>query len=152
MSEAPEVKRGSWGRMLGFAAALAIPALLAVLFWRTTPIGGGWAPSEGAAPSAHGRSPGGAPAAPELPASSQSPQEAYRANCARCHGENFEGTGTVPALRRPNWPYGKDRGLLVKIIHEGRGLTMPGFEGRLSNQQIEALADWIQTTNGAPAP
>jgi hypothetical protein len=41
MAEASGGKPKSWGRILGFAAALVIPALLAVLFWRTTPVGGG---------------------------------------------------------------------------------------------------------------
>jgi mono/diheme cytochrome c family protein len=41
---------------------------------------------------------------------------------------------------------------LLAVIHQGRGLTMPGYEGKLSNQQIEAVADFVQSQNGAAAP
>jgi mono/diheme cytochrome c family protein len=36
----------------------------------------------------------------------------------------------------------------VNVIHQGRGLAMPGFDGRLRNQQIERLADYLQAQNG----
>jgi mono/diheme cytochrome c family protein len=151
MVEASESKPKSWGRILGFAAALVIPALLAVLFWRTTPVGGGWATSGKASQADPAVSSGGPSAGAVAGHPSSSPEDLYHLNCARCHSANLEGTGTVPALKRPGWPYEKDRDLLVKIIHQGRGLTMPGFEGKLSNQQIEAVADFVQSQNGAAA-
>ena len=151
MVEASEGKPKSWGRILGFAAALVIPALLAVLFWRTTPVGGGWSTSGKAAQAYPAVSSGGPSTGAVAGQPSSSPEDLYSLNCARCHGANLEGSGAIPALKRSNWPYEKGRDLLVKIIHQGRGLTMPGYEGKLSNQQIESLADWIQAENAASA-
>ncbi len=134
---------------LGVAAAVVLPAALSLIFWGTTPAVGGWSqvgvsPSESSAGvdySENGRLPVGA--------ATTSGRSLYLQNCSKCHGANLAGTVTIPALKRPNWPYSKDRDLLIKIIHQGRGLTMPSFDGRLSNQQIEAIADYIQSENGA---
>lgn len=142
-------KKGA-GWILGIFLAAIIPAVLVVFFWRTTPVVGGWS-AQGDPAGAAGPSAPGAPASPAGQAS-LAPEEVYRGHCARCHGANLEGTGAMPALKRPGWPYGKNRALLVKIIHQGRGLTMPGYEGKLSNRQIEALADWLQAANAASAP
>jgi mono/diheme cytochrome c family protein len=134
---------------LGVAAAVVLPAALSLIFWGTTPAVGGWSqvgvsPSESSAGvdySQNGRLPVGAAAT--------SGRSLYLQNCSSCHGANLAGTATIPALKRPNWPYQKDRDLLVRIIHQGRGFTMPSFDGRLSNQQINAIADYIQSENGA---
>jgi mono/diheme cytochrome c family protein len=72
----------------------------------------------------------------------------YVQNCASCHGQTLQG-GIGPALKRRNWPYGQDRDLLIKIIHQGKGLSMPAFDGRLNNQQIEAIADYMDRENNA---
>ncbi len=124
------------------------PAALAVTFWRTTPTVGGWAKysapeaSRAAAVdySQNGRLPVGAAAT--------DPKSIYLQNCAACHGANLEGGRIGPALKQAKWPYKDNRDLLVKVIHQGRGLTMPGFDGRLNNQQIESLVNWLQEQNG----
>jgi mono/diheme cytochrome c family protein len=135
-------------RIIAVIIAIVVPCTLAVIFWRTTPAVGGWAnlgtPAKEAAPADYaknGRMPVSGSAA-------LNPEVIYRQNCAKCHGENMEGSGTVPALKRPNWPYKNNRDLLITTIHQGRGLTMPSFDGRLSNKQIEALADYLQAQNG----
>jgi mono/diheme cytochrome c family protein len=148
MAEETDGKKKRLGWALGIALAAVVPATLSVLFWRTTPVAGGWAglgaqAEGGAARGRYGKeSPVGSGQA------ALSPEEVYRGSCARCHGAGLEGTGAVPALKRPNWPYAHNRDLLVRIIHQGRGLAMPGYEGKLSNRQIEALADWLQAANG----
>lgn len=136
-------------RWLAIGAAVLIPTAMAFLFWSMTPTVGGWgkysAPSDATPQSAvdysqNGRLPVGAAAT--------DPKSLYLQNCASCHGMNLEGGRIGPALKRPGWPYGQNRDMLVKIIHQGRGLTMPGFDGRLNNQQIEAIATYLQTQNG----
>jgi mono/diheme cytochrome c family protein len=135
-------------RWIAIAAAVVVPAVLTITFWRTTPTVGGWgqyAAAEDADKAAavdysqNGRLPVGAAAT--------DPHAIYLQNCAACHGQNLEGGRIGPALKRPGWPYAKDQDLLVKILHQGRGLTMPGYDGRLNNQQIEALANWLQEQN-----
>jgi len=144
----PDVKSGSMWKVLAIAAAIVIPAALTYLFWRTTPAVGGWAPQQGAPPGYV--SPADYPQKGRVPATQTeaSPEALFQQDCARCHGANLEGKDKAPALRRSHWPYAQNRELLIKIIHEGRGLTMPGFEGKLSNQQIESLADFLQKQNG----
>ena len=136
-------------RWVAYLLAVLLPAVLAFGFWQMTPTVGGWGrfaagdDSNRAAAvdySQNGRLPVGAAAS--------DPKSIYLQNCAMCHGMNLEGGRVGPALKGGRWPYEKDRGLLVKVIHQGRGLTMPGFEGRLNNQQIEALAEWLQEQNG----
>ncbi len=126
---------------VGYAAAILLPALLTFLFWRTTPPVGGWAQSPAPSSSAPAPSGASAPGSPDL---------LYAQNCAKCHGTDLAGK-TGPALKRPGWPYGKNRDLLVNVIYQGRGLKMPAFGGRLTRQQIESLADYLQGAN-APAP
>ena len=129
--------------------AVVVPAALALLFWSTTPTVGGWgkygvrgqsSPSDAVDYSQNGRLPIGAAAS--------DPRSLYLQNCASCHGANLEGGRIGPALKRPDWPYKKDRDALIKLIHQGRGLTMPAFDGRVNNQQIEAIAGYLQEENG----
>ena len=62
-------------------------------------------------------------------------QELYAANCASCHGQNGEGLGPFPALNsgqhaysHPDWEY-------FVLIENGKN-AMPGFKGRLNNEQM----------------
>ncbi len=135
--------KGSAGRGLALAAAVVLPAALTLLFWKT---------------ALAGREPSASPPGPSPAAAPRTPSAAgtldgavlYAENCAVCHGADLQGSGSVPALLRKNWPYGERRELLIQIVHRGRGLTMPAFEGRLSNRQIEALADYLNARNAAP--
>lgn len=79
------------------------------------------------------------------------PPAAYADNCARCHGATGEGKGVNPALvgvsKRP------DRTVedLVRIIRNPRAYQlekrMPAFAGKLPDDDIRAIADWITTLN-----
>ena len=130
------------GRWLGFTLAALVPAGLAWFFWSTTPPVGGYAQPPSASPVPT--------PAPYEPASAD-PSSLYAQNCASCHGATLGGTATAPGLKRAGWPYAGKPDLLVRVIYEGRGLKMPSFGGRLSQQQIEALAGWIENANGAGA-
>lgn len=140
---APETpSRPSLSRWVPVLLAVLVPALLVWLFWRTTPPVGGYAQrpggGEGAKPSSYA-------------ASALEPAALYAQNCASCHGPDLRGTPAGTALKRPNWPYGQNGELLVRIIYEGRGLRMPSFGGRLSRQQITALSAWLQEANASGA-
>lgn len=151
MTDSQSPSKGMSKRGVAIAVAIVIPFVLTLLFWRTTPAVGGWGQSGSAAqaPAAvdyaqNGRLPVGGAAT--------DPRSIYLQNCAACHGASLEGGRVGPALKTPKWPFGQNRDLLVKVIHQGRGLTMPGFDGRLNNQQIEALADYLQSENGVKKP
>jgi mono/diheme cytochrome c family protein len=141
MTETAPVQ-GSATRWLAVAAAVVLPAALTLLFWKTALAGR----------ETSGRLVAPAPEATRrsAPAGSLDGPALYAENCAVCHGADLQGSGTVPALLRKNWPYQDRRDLLIQIVHRGRGLTMPAFEGRLSNRQIEAVADYLNARNVAP--
>lgn len=72
----------------------------------------------------------------------------YRSNCAACHGKQGEG-GVGPALAG-NATLADGSAVLDQILHGGGG--MPAFEGRLSTEEIEAVASYVRTELGnAPA-
>ncbi len=69
----------------------------------------------------------------------------YAANCAVCHGPDRLGL-SGPALLPENLERLK-RPAAVKVIADGRMATrMQGFAGKLSPEEIRAIADWIYTS------
>jgi mono/diheme cytochrome c family protein len=83
-------------------------------------------------------------AAPDAPA-------LYAEHCAGCHGEarlGFTGPALIPeALARI-----KGASLAAVIAHGRPATQMPGFADALSETQIAALADWVQTPLAAVPP
>ena len=80
----------------------------------------------------------------------------FKANCASCHGSNAEATpewtkpdangfypppplnGTAHAWHHP-FP------MLKRTIEEGSQGRMPGWKGRLSEEEIESVIAWFQS-------
>ncbi|MEJ2366818.1 MAG: cytochrome c [Acidobacteriota bacterium] len=134
-------------RWVLYLIAIVVPAALAILIWQATPIVGGWGKSTILNPPAQSSSRDAQYAAPP---SRQvlDPKALYRTYCATCHGANMQGGKMAPPLKRPDWPYGQHTDLLVNIIYQGKGLAMPSFQGRLSKQQMQVLAQYLQSVNG----
>jgi mono/diheme cytochrome c family protein len=65
----------------------------------------------------------------------------FTSNCSGCHGQDRSG-GRGPALL-PDRLTG-EAGQYAKIISEGQG-GMPAFSGKLSAEEINAIAEWILT-------
>ncbi|TNJ65648.1 cytochrome c [Paenibacillus hemerocallicola] len=63
----------------------------------------------------------------------------YKQNCTSCHGVNLEGGG-APKLQNVGAKYSKDQ--IAGIVSNGKG-AMPSFKGRLSDADINGLADWL---------
>ncbi|AQQ55042.1 c-type cytochrome [Planococcus lenghuensis] len=63
------------------------------------------------------------------------PVAVYEANCASCHGANFEG-GVGPNLITTELPPEE----IAQVLAEGRGI-MPG--GLVPEEHIDAMATWI---------
>lgn len=73
----------------------------------------------------------------------------YQDNCASCHGAGLEG-GTAPSLFDDSWQHGSDLASIRKNISQGIALVgMPGFEGGLSDAEIEDLIVYLKA--GKPA-
>ena len=92
-------------------------------------------------------------------------QALYAANCASCHGANLQGqpdwkhrlaTGRMPApphdVTGHTWHH-SDRDLfnLVKlgvaaVVGDGYESDMPAFGGKLSDDEIRAVLDYIKST------
>jgi ubiquinol-cytochrome c reductase cytochrome c subunit len=69
------------------------------------------------------------------------PSELYATRCALCHGAAGEGSIEGPSLRslleHPDTVFG-----VIDLIREGEG-RMPGFDGLLAAEDIDALADYV---------
>lgn len=74
----------------------------------------------------------------------------YVAQCASCHG--VEGAGDrsqgAPDLTDAIWLYGGDRASIRETLINGRAGVMPAWSGRLSEEQIAALAIYVHSLGG----
>ncbi len=67
-------------------------------------------------------------------------------NCTGCHGQGGGGSG--PPLMDRDWIYGHDVASIAQSIVEGRPNGMPAFGGKLSNDQVLALAAYVRSLAG----
>ena len=81
-----------------------------------------------------------------------SPAHLYQTHCAGCHGTNMEGAQYAP-LRKQDWMYGGDQKAMVRTVMYGISNTdMPPWSRVLSEQQAEALVDYIiESQDALPA-
>lgn len=74
----------------------------------------------------------------------------YGQICAACHGAAGKGDQTLgaPDLTDAIWLYGGDRKTIHETLMNGRGGVMPSWEGRLTDEQITALAVYVHSLGG----
>ena len=113
-------------RSLPMAVKLAMVISIAALVLAAC---GGGSASGGSSPYLRGQQAND----PELRAG----RTVYVANCARCHGTSGEGR-IGPRLAGRVGDRFPDIADQISVVEGGRGL-MPGFEGRLSDEQIRAV-------------
>lgn len=83
-------------------------------------------------------SPGGTAGGGETTAQAE---QVYKANCLACHGANLEGNmGGNSNLTKVGARRSKDQ-IHTQIANGGNG--MPAFKGKLSDAEINSLADWL---------
>src|SRR5579875_2101621 len=90
---------------------------------------------------------GGAPALAQsgaAPGQASAGEAIFDQGCAVCHGATGEG-GAGPALRGNHWL--ANRELVLSAILRGL-MMMPPFAGRLSNDQVAAVASYIRNNWG----
>ena len=90
-----------------------------------------------------------AAAATPVPAAVQAPAEVvaadgqtlFKKHCAGCHGAN--GKGAFGPDLSSEYKYGKTTMAVQESIAFGRPKNMPGFEQKLSQEEIDALTEFI---------
>ena len=74
----------------------------------------------------------------------------YTTYCAGCHGAQLQGNSATTLIKE-TWTYGRSRGAIVKNIKYGiANKEMPAWKGILSNEQIDAVADFIIASQETP--
>ncbi|CAM4443885.1 mono/diheme cytochrome c family protein [Paenibacillus endophyticus] len=76
---------------------------------------------------------------PETPVDTSNAESIYKSNCMHCHGDEYQGA-MGPALNQVGSTLGREK-IYKQIVHGGGG--MPGYEGRLSEEEIVNLANWL---------
>ncbi|NYS24443.1 cytochrome-c oxidase, cbb3-type subunit III [Rhodobacteraceae bacterium 2376] len=76
--------------------------------------------------------------------------EEYEWNCASCHGDGGEGDYELgaPALNNQVWFYGGSEEAIRHSIYYSRFGVMPGFETRLREAEIRAVAAYVHQLGG----
>ena len=74
----------------------------------------------------------------------------YADNCAACHMETGEGDRTqgAPALNDAIWLYGGDRETIHASVYGARFGVMPAWAGRLSEDEVRAVATYVHSLGG----
>jgi len=74
----------------------------------------------------------------------------FQQQCASCHGPEGKGDQKqgAPDLTDAIWLYGGDRKSVHETLMNGRGGVMPAWEGRLSEDEITALAVYVHDLGG----
>jgi cytochrome c oxidase cbb3-type subunit III len=70
--------------------------------------------------------------------------------CAACHMETGAGDRTqgAPALNDAIWLYGGDRETITTTVHGARYGVMPAWAGRLSEDEVRAVASYVHSLGG----
>ena len=70
--------------------------------------------------------------------------------CATCHGTDAKGDRSQGALNLTDqeWLYGSDYRTVYASIYNARNSKMPGWEDRLDEATIKALAVYVHTLSG----
>lgn len=74
----------------------------------------------------------------------------FVAKCAKCHGQDGvpkKIAKGAPNFNDPEWKAEVTEELLVRSITQGKGKLMPRFEGKLSPEQIRAVAEYVRGMN-----
>lgn len=83
--------------------------------------------------------------------------DTYQRSCARCHGERGQGgiastDGPAPRdFTDAAWQESRSAAQIAEVVRTGKG-SMPSFEGVLSADEIEAVAEVVWSYQETEAP
>lgn len=107
----------------------------------TAAVLGACSPQNSPAPFGGDKSSGGMTEAQVMAGASDTVQSLYKQNCLSCHAGNLEGkVGPKTNLQQAGARLTKEQ--IVEQINRG-GNGMPGYQGKLKPEEIDALADWL---------
>lgn len=69
-------------------------------------------------------------------------------NCATCHGSDARGARGFPNLTDSEWQWGQGDNQILTSIRNGRTGIMPPYGAALSEENIELIADFVQSLAG----
>lgn len=77
-------------------------------------------------------------------------QQIFADNCAACHGDDAKGNRDLgaPNLTDAIWLYGGDRETILTTVTKARFGVMPAWGGKLTEDQIRAVATYVHTLGG----
>jgi cytochrome c oxidase cbb3-type subunit 3 len=77
-------------------------------------------------------------------------KKVFADNCTPCHGPDGKGNRELgaPNLTDQIWLYGSDKETIMQGIFNGRGGTMPAWQGRLSDPIIKSLVIYVYSFGG----
>ncbi len=75
-------------------------------------------------------------------------EELYRVACAQCHGADLTGGLGPPIGAGSNADIGLSDEQVASVIEVGPG-AMPGFDRRLTEEQIESLVKYLRVTQAS---
>jgi cytochrome c oxidase cbb3-type subunit 3 len=77
-------------------------------------------------------------------------KKVFADNCTPCHGPDGKGSRELgaPNLTDQIWLYGSDKETIMQGIFNGRGGTMPAWQGRLSDPIIKSLVVYVYSFGG----
>ncbi|MFD0587465.1 c-type cytochrome [Paenibacillus sp. GCM10027627] len=78
---------------------------------------------------------------PNTPVDTAKAESVYKSNCMGCHGTDYQG-GMGPALKTVGSVLSREE--IYKKITKGGG-GMPAFEGKLTEEEIVNLTNWLAT-------
>ncbi|HXQ31171.1 MAG TPA: cytochrome-c oxidase, cbb3-type subunit III [Steroidobacteraceae bacterium] len=76
----------------------------------------------------------------------------FGANCSTCHGSDARGAKGFPNLTSPNLTWGREPEQVLATISGGRQGVMPAWKDVLGADGIEAVANYVYSLSGRPAP
>lgn len=102
---------------------------------------GACTPQNSPAPFGGDKSSGGMTEEQAMAGASDTVQSLYKQNCLSCHGGNLAGkVGPKTNLQQAGARLTKEQ--IVEQINRG-GNGMPGFQGKLKTEEINAVAEWL---------
>jgi cytochrome c oxidase cbb3-type subunit 3 len=76
----------------------------------------------------------------------------FSVNCSNCHGSDARGARGFPNLTSPNLTWGHAPDDVLATISNGRQGAMPAWKAVLGDDGVEAVANYVYTLSGRPAP